>query len=111
MIRLANKPRAITFNTEIATDNTFNGKTIYFKRINFGALPNSSTKTTAHGISSIDEVIDLELLVYDGNVWMEAAGLGQSTVSYRIEGTDVVIATANTQSSRDGRVNIWYTKS
>ena len=48
------------FTTEQATGKKWiNGKTIYRKVIDFGALPNNTSKTVAHNITNIDVVISL----------------------------------------------------
>ena len=52
----------IAYSTqEVATaDKWINGKTIYRKTINFGALPNATTKNVAHGISNLSQIIKYE---------------------------------------------------
>lgn len=51
-------------NYSLSEQNTgftwIDGKQIYKKTINFGALPNSSEKLVNHNISNIDNIIDIE---------------------------------------------------
>jgi hypothetical protein len=45
--------------TETTTNKTWiNGETIYRKVINFGALPNSTTKTVSHGLTGTYTIVD-----------------------------------------------------
>lgn len=41
------------------------GKTIYRKTINCGALPNTASKDVAHGITNIDRIVSIEGYAYN----------------------------------------------
>lgn len=45
------KQQNITTGTEFATNEYIDDKQVYRKRINFGALPNATTKNVAHGLT------------------------------------------------------------
>lgn len=45
---------------EVVIGKWINGKKLYRKVINFGALPDSSTKAVAHGISNLESIIDIK---------------------------------------------------
>lgn len=48
--------------TEVNTGFTWvDGKVIYKKTIDFGALPNNTTKSVNHGITGLDNVIDTQV--------------------------------------------------
>lgn len=57
-----------------STDEQFTGKywidgrPVYQKTINFGALPNATTKSVAHGISNLDYVIDIYGVAQNPNI-------------------------------------------
>lgn len=44
-------------NTEYRTTERYLGKPVYCKLIDFGALPDSTTKKIAHGIQAIDKIV------------------------------------------------------
>jgi hypothetical protein len=49
---------AIQEGVEVKTGDTYNGKAVYVKEVDFGALPNATTKTVAHGVSGgMDEIL------------------------------------------------------
>lgn len=50
--------------TETATQDVWLGKTVYMKTINFGTLPNATTKSVAHGISGLTRVTDIRGYAY-----------------------------------------------
>ena len=52
--------------SEQATNRTWiDGRTVYQKTIDFGLLPNTSTKTVAHGITNLDFTIAWEAVAAD----------------------------------------------
>lgn len=102
--------------TEKDTGATWiDGSTIYKKTINFGALPNSTSKIVAHGISGLATIIRVEAVAIDsggtalslpyaennstGNIpaWVDSAGVG--------------IRTGQDRSGYSGYFTLYYTKS
>lgn len=90
------------------------GKPLYQKTIDFGALPNNTSKSVSHGIANIDKIV-------------HAFGIGVSTTSFliipfvtvesgryqvglEVSTTDVKIYTDYNRSSLYGYVTIQYTK-
>lgn len=52
--------------TETKTNKVWiDGKPIYRKVVNFGALPNNTTKSVAHNISNMETVVFANLIGYD----------------------------------------------
>lgn len=93
------------------------GKVIYRKTINFGALPNAMTKDVAHNISDIDQIIKMEgiassssdarfimlPLTYDSNNTNFNAELSATT-------TDVRVACVGNRSGYSAYITLYYTK-
>ena len=51
----------ITYSsTEKVVGEWIDGKPIYQKTVNFGALPDNTTKAVSHGISNISKVVSIE---------------------------------------------------
>ena len=62
-----------TYNTTESVIGTWLGtKTLYQKFINFGTLPNSTTKKVEHGISNLSRIIYM-----NGYAWRGSDGLMQ----------------------------------
>ena len=103
--------------TETLTGGTWiDGKPIYRKTVNFGALPNSTSKSVAHGISGISKIIKFSAVTTNGTYWLNLPHTNPTTLanSIAIECT----ATNVTITSGSNRTNytecyciIEYTKS
>lgn len=109
---------ALNYSTsEVATGGTWvDGKPIYKKTINFGALPNAANKAVAHGISNLNRVIRMEAIADYGTgntkfpiPFSSSAGLG-SSVSLVIESSTIEIRTGIDRSGATAYVTIYYTK-
>ena len=104
--------------SEVNTGFTWiDGKPIYKKTVNFGALPNATSKTVAHGISSLNWVINVESvgkrsdgvfcptpLVPPGGSALDRYGF------FELDATNIVFYTGYNYSSTSAYVTIWYTK-
>lgn len=110
---------ALNYSTsEVATGGTWvDGKPIYKKTINFGALPNAANKAVAHGISNLNRVIRVEAIADYGTgntkfpiPFSSPAGL-ESSVALAIESSTIGIRTGNDRSGATAYVTIYYTKS
>jgi len=91
------------------------GKTIYKKTINFGALPNSTNKNVAHGISSLGYVIDYSMMMVNSSNSHQpvprtntASTSVQSTIV--INNTSILVTTADNLSSYSAYATLLYTK-
>ena len=92
------------------------GKKIYKKTINFGALPNATNKRVAHGISNLDLIIKTEGYSKDSyNIHRAVpythmgSSLGGSVMD--IESSDIVIYTDSNRSGLTAYITLYYTKS
>lgn len=57
------KPRVMKYSTdEQIVGEWIDGKPLYQKTVNFGALPNATSKSVAHGISNLDYVVDIRTI-------------------------------------------------
>lgn len=92
------------------------GKTIYRKTIDFGALPNATTKTVAHGISNLHRVVKIECLAYnptnDTNTPLPLVSVVGNNSTMDINDTSIVMITGVDRSSyTECYVTLYYTKS
>lgn len=89
------------------------GKMIYRKVVDFGALPNATTKNTAHGISTIETLINVSGIATSGTSYYPlpaprlTANLG---VAVSLSGTNISIVTGTNWSGYNGMFTLEYTK-
>jgi len=109
----------ITLNystSEQATNRTWiGGATIYQKTINFGALPNTTLKEVAHGITGLSRVVKVMGMSYDGTSWINIPFVHRTTATSQvqliIDATNVRIWTGSNRTTfTDTYVTIWYLK-
>lgn len=107
-------PKALeVFSTaETLTNETYLGYPVYRKVINFGALPNATTKSVAHGISSPYEIIKIIGYATNGtryiNIDFYASG-PFSAYSY-VDGANIVVGAAGNMSTYLGKITLEYIK-
>ena len=94
------------------------GKTIYRKTINFGSLPDATSKVVAHGVSNLSKVIKMEGYAYrsgDGTFFpipFASENAAQNSIALTAGATDVVINTGMNRSNiAECYITIYYTKS
>ena len=91
------------------------GSTLYEKTIDFGALPNNTTKSVNHGIINLDKVAFLNGIAYKSGdiipIPFSHSGNVSNQPQLSIGNTTVNIRTANDQSDRTGYITVRYTKS
>lgn len=93
------------------------GKTIYKKTINFGALPNNERKLVAHGISNLGYVIKAEGMSFasGASAYTPIPSAGASGVEYSINlqiwPVNIEIRTGTNRSSETAYITLYYTKS
>ena len=94
------------------------GNTIYRKTINFGALPNATSKTVAHSISNLGKIIKMEGYAYrsSDNTYFPLPFVSESNVESNIrlmaDNTNITIATGVDRSATtESYVTLYYTKS
>lgn len=105
------------YSTEEKVVGTWiDGKPIYRKVINFGALPNATTKRVAHNISNLKSIIKIEGIADRGDGFFQSIPLvyrssdNAYNASLAIEGTDISIQTNQDRSEFSGYVTLEYTK-
>jgi hypothetical protein len=83
--------------SEVATAYKWvDGKTIYKKTINFGSLPNATSKSVAHGISGYENFIS-----FSG--WAKLSG---SNVFFSLPHTDTIAANSIRVNVNSGNVEV-----
>lgn len=89
------------------------GKKIYKKTVNIGALPNTSAKNVAHGISALGIVVDMRGIAFYANgvgLPLPFVAASNGSVALNTTATDIVVTTTNDRSVASGYVTLWYTK-
>lgn len=91
------------------------GKPIYRKTVDFGALPNNNTKTVAHGISDFGKIVDLRGVATNNssNTTLAIPHPGNTLnnmISINITDTNVTIITGSNRSAYYCTVTLYYTK-
>lgn len=93
------------------------GKTIYRKTVNIGALPDSTTKTTAHSISSVGDIVDIKAIATNGSgTFLPLCSSSPYNVSYSVllyaDRTNITVQTGDDKTGyTDCYVTLYYTKS
>ena len=107
-------PYDITTGQETATNEYIDGKQVYLKIINCGALPNATQKTVAHGLSNF-EMVDIRA-VFSGTsgdkIYVPHINLNNlsSSVGMSVNNTNIYLNTGINYSGYTGYVTIYYTK-
>lgn len=101
---------------EVDTGATWvDGKKIYKKTINFGTLPDNTSKNVAHGISNIGYIVKLEGVSTNSARWLPLPLASPAAASTNImltaDSTNVTIATGLDRTSDSAYVTLYYTKS
>lgn len=106
--------------TEQTTPFTWiDGKPIYKKTVNIGSLPNTATKTVAHGVTSIGTVIDAKgsAIRSTDSVWFlipntpnPLVGNVNIGIGLTVSSSSIEISTGADRTNMSGYVTIWYTK-
>lgn len=88
------------------------GKPIYRKVIDVGALPNNTSKNTAHNISSFDNIISITGYAENGTQWtpLPHASDANNTLTVYAGATNVTVVTYADKTSYNGIVVLEYTK-
>ena len=84
---------------EYRTVERYNEKPVYAKMLNFGALPNSTSKSFAHGISSLGYVVDIY-----------GQGVAGQDVKVGVDTTNITITSTSNLSAVTAYPVIKYTK-
>ena len=100
--------------TEHKTGGLFNGKPVYCKYIDLGAMPNSTTKNVRHNISNLDVKNILKLNGFFTNTsstfQFPYRDTGSATAYLIVNSTYIIITDNTNLSSFNGYAYIEYTK-
>lgn len=108
----------ISLNEQLTDQRWIDGKPIYQKTINFGALPNATTKSVSHALTGIEiYFLDQSLsFVIDGSssarylpAFASPSALTSSWTSW-VTSTSVVMMTGSNRSGMSAYLTIKYTK-
>lgn len=99
---------------EMIIGTWIDGKPVYRKVINFGALPNASTKSVPHNISNLDTILDVKGTGTNGSFWFKFPHVVQDTPTNSIEisvsTTLIYIKTGSDRSAYSAYIILEYTK-
>jgi hypothetical protein len=100
---------------EVRVGTWIDGKPIYKKTIDTGALPNASVKGVAHNISNIEWVLDIRGTAKSTTAWITLDRRGSTddngSVRTSVDFTQVTLATiANMSSYAESYLTLLYTK-
>ena len=98
--------------TEVDTKTKWiDGKTIYKKTINFGALPNNTDKSVSHSISNLSKVIKIEGYAYNSTYTLFSS-IAAPTIRTFISDIEVEMTTSQDWSEfTECYITLYYTKS
>lgn len=103
--------------TEKIVGSWVDGKPLYQKTINFGALPNATTKTVSHGLSGTYSIKSIQGYANysTDTIPLPHTGVGDTTgtnaISVAISGSNIVVKTGSDRSNYSAYITIKYTKS
>lgn len=103
---------------ELSTGATWvDGSPIYKKTINFGALPNATSKTVAHGISNLGRVLKIEGYAYRSSnqttypIPFISKDAAANNIGTTVNSTNIEIGTGTDRSGiTECYVTLYYTK-
>lgn len=103
-----------TTGVEFATNEYIDGKRVYGKRINFGALPNATERGVKHGIADLpNNIINVNVIVNGENSipipYASPTSITEN-ITYRISDTYFTIITGSDRSNLSAKVILEYTK-
>lgn len=99
--------------TEHVVGKWINGSTLYEKTINFGSLPNTTTKNVAHGITNLSAVVEIKgYIKQSSNYYPLPLGTfnANNNPQVSVNNTNVSIITNADWSTGSAVVTIRYTK-
>lgn len=104
-----------TFSTSEALtgDVWIDGKPIYVKTISIGAMPNTTTKSVAHGVTTIESIVTMYGAATTGttNVPLPyAVTTANQAMQINRAGANIDVTTGLDRSGWTGYVTIEYTK-
>lgn len=85
---------------------------LYAKEVDFGALPNATTKDVAHGITNLNQIHEIKHIANNAGLttWNELPGLGSAVLSLTIRATDIRVITTDDKTGYSLKVRLIYSK-
>ena len=81
----------------LTAERWINGKPVYRKVVSMGTLPNTTAKSIAHGISNLDEHLDLSGVAFhvsgDARIPLPYVSTSTSTIQMHMSKTNVIVTT------------------
>ncbi len=99
-----NPPMVI--GVEYRTTERYQGKPVYVKLVNFGALPNATLKSIDHKIQDISVPFSIEGNITNGS----RTAVGSSDIAWSCTSSKLMASTTTDMSTRNAYVKIKYTK-
>ena len=98
----------MNLGVEYRTTERYLGKPVYTKLVDFGAAPNTTTKTVSHGVANVDNVISssFSTVTYDKANLISHVYFQTMIVSPK----SIVIKTTENKSQENIYVAMKYTK-
>ena len=97
--------------TEYWTGEYYSGDKLYAKTIDVGALPNATSSTDAHGISSLHTVVRVIAFADNATNQIPIPNSGSARdVEIYIDDTNINLVTTDDLSGYDGIVTLEYVK-
>lgn len=106
--------------SEVDTGFTWiNGKSIYKKTVDMGALPNNAFKNVNHNISNFEMLVKAEGAMLSSDSWAPlpqnlygvSSLYGGTGIAFRVTASAITIATTSDQSNKTAYITLYYTKS
>ena len=104
---------AYTYSTTETVVGTYNGKPLYRKIVDCGALPNNTTKEVTHGIANINIFTNITGSAWDSNgttIPLPTASLTSPVVMYSDKSKIYITTTTDRSTMINSNVIIEYTK-
>lgn len=100
-----------TYSTDEKVVGTWiDGKTIYEKTFEYGALPNNTLVSKEHGVANIDNIVYMSGIAVEGNTTIPVPFIGENNISMFITKVAVFITTSINLSTYNCTVTFRYTK-
>lgn len=102
----------ITTGVEFKTNKKIDGKDIYYKKIDLGTGPSSTSKSYAIGIN-FNNIIDANIFAKSTSTFLKLPFTAQSSaefINYYFTGTNVIIQAGKDRSNFNLYLDIYYTK-
>lgn len=103
----------VTTGTELMTNEIIDGKRVYRKRINFGTLPNATSKEVAHGLSNFNlvRIQGIASTSENSNITIPFVHTtATNSVYVVVNATKIRINAGTDRSSYSAYIDLYYTK-